>query len=245
MNLKKKITIVLFFITLFIVFPLFLCQCKKNIPPPVAEHTFSINSNTVFLQNISHNSANEIEKKIAIIVFVEEDEDIEKIKSVLNDFVSNEYKLVFLVADWLSIFHSYISSPNTNSDINSICNFLNNALPQDKKFVLLPGKLGCFSLCKEVQSDCIEGLVLLSPYCDPNNYDIIKNNLLNIPTFISVGENDKNSYNFSLQLYEKNHSFCEMRTYPTDDTNFILLESFAHVKEQIKLWIETIMTRKN
>lgn len=245
MDLKKKISALVSFTLFCVIFALFLCQCKKNNSSPISEHTYSINSNTVFLQIVSPNLSNRTEKKVAIVVFAEEGEDIEKIKSVLGDFISNEYKLVFLLADWISIFNRYKDSSATNNNINSICNLLNNTLSQDKKFILLTGKLGCFSLYKEIQSDCIEGLILLSPYCDFNSSDVINSNVLNIPTFISVGENDKNAYNFSLQLYQKNRSLCEMRTYPTDDASFVLLESFAHAKEQIKLWIETIMTRNN
>lgn len=245
MNLNKKISPFVFFTLPCVIFVLFLCQCKKNNSSSISEHTYSINSNTIFLQIISPNTSNTNEKKIGIVVFAEEGEDIDEIKSVLGDFVNNGYKLVFLLADWRSIFCSYKNSSAINNDTNSICNLLNNTLSQDKKFILLTGELGCFSLSRELQSDCVEGIIMLSPYCAPNNSGVIDNNVLNTPTFISVGENDKNSYNFSLQLYQKNHSFCEMRTYPTDEASFILLKSFTHAKEQIKLWIETIMTRND
>ena len=108
MDLKKKISAFASFTLFFVIFALFLCQCKKNNSPPISEHTYSINSNTVFLQIVSPNLSNRTEKKVAIVVFAEEGEDIEKIKSVLADFISSEYKLVFLLADWISIFLSLI-----------------------------------------------------------------------------------------------------------------------------------------
>ncbi len=242
MFLKKRRSII--FQSLFLIFPLFFYNCSKSESPLFSEHTYSINKNTVFIQIFPPNLTNKQKKGISIVIFVKEDESIEESRAILSDFYDNGYKLVFLKADWVSIFQEYSSSPLKDENKNLICDMLKGELDQDRKIFLITGELGCFSLGQTIQSDCPDGLILLSPYCKSDNSQENNNqSSLYIPTFISVGENDTKAYNFSLQLYQKKHSFCEMRTYPTDEASWALLNSSTHIKEQIKLWIETITSK--
>ncbi len=244
MSLKKTRDIFLLIIISFILILspcIYSCKNKSNSLP--SEHTQSINNNPVFIQIFSSEA---IDKKIAIIVLAKEDENVEELKLIFDEFLKEGYKVAFLLGDWLSILQKYQDSSNEYNYTNSFCNDLDTICNQEKKIILLSGEMGCFASYKALQSTCIEGLILLSPYCKQKDFQ--QNNSqfsFYIPTFISVGENDENSFKFSLQLYQSNRSFCEMRTYPTDETSFNLLKSFNHLKEQIKLWIETIMTRKN
>lgn len=243
MFLMKRVGV--FSLSILIITLLFY-SCKKKSTPLSIEHTYSINKNTVFIQIFPPKLDKNRNKEISIIVFVREDENVEESRAILNDFCDNGYKLIFLKADWASIFQEYSSSHIKDENKNLICDMLIGELNQDKKIFLITGELGCFSLGRTIQSDCPDGLILLSPYCKMDNFQESNNqSSIYIPTFISVGENDTKAYNFSLQLYQKNRSFCEMRTYPTDEAGWSLLNSSTHVKEQIKLWIETIMSREN
>ncbi len=82
----------------------------------------------------------------------------------------------------------------------------------------MTGELACVSYCLQTDTNCSEGLILISPYC--NNENLITNSnlteLFYFPTLIVVGENDEKSYNFSLQLYQKNRSFWELGSYPPE-----------------------------
>ncbi len=239
---KKRKSII--FPSLFLIISIFLYNCSKSTPPLFKEHTYSINKNTVYIQIFPSNLNNNQKKEISIIVFVKEDGNVEEIRDMLNNFYNEGYKLVFLKADWVSIFQEYSGSPLRDENRNLICDMLKGELNQEKKIFFITGELGCFSLGHIIQSDCPDGLILLSPYCNSDDFRENNNqNSLYIPTFISVGENDTKAYNFSLQLYQKNRSFCEMRTYPTDEENWALLNSSTHIREQIKLWIETITSK--
>lgn len=242
MFLNKRRSII--FQSLFLILPIFFYNCRKSEHPLFLEYTYSINKNTVFIQLFPPDLNNNRKNEIAIIVFVEEDENVDEYRSILNDFYNDGYKLVFLKADWVSILLEYSSLPLKDESKNLICDMLKGELNQDKKIFLITGELGCFSLEQAIQSDCSDGLILLSPYCNSDDFRENNNQLsLYIPTFISVGENDTKAYNFSLQLYQKNRSFCEMRTYPTDEASWALLNSSTHIKEQIRLWIKTITSK--
>jgi len=230
--------------SLFLIISIFFYNCSKSTPPLFTEHTYSINKSTVLIQIFPPDLSNNQKRGIAIVVFVNQDENIEEVKAILRDFYNDGCKLILLKADWTSILQEYLNSTLKDENKNLICNILKDEINQDKKIFLLAGELGCFSIGQVIQSDCPEGLILLSPYCNPNIFGENNNqNSFYIPTFISVGENDTKAYNFSLQLYQKNRSFCEMRTYPTYEAGWALLNSSTHVKEQIKLWIETITSK--
>lgn len=216
---------------------LFFCQCRRDLSSAEIEHTGVLYNNTVFVQIIPSQTYIPEKLKVDIVFFLKEGEDLEKIKKSFTDFNVSGYELVFLIGDWLTIFQESQKA----KDRSVLCHFLETTFNENKKILVIPNELGCFVLSPEIQSDCIDGVILLSPFCNENIPQAEKG-LLYVPTFISVGENDEKSYKYSLQLYQKNQSLCEMRTYPTDFAGFELLDSFYHSKEQIKLWIETILS---
>ncbi len=248
MFVKKcvNISLFLFQIALSIILILSFTGCKKNSTPTFSEHTYSIDKEPVFIQQILPEKSQKKETGIVIFVLASRDENIEEVKKALDSFLVDGYILNILLADWGSVFQKYLNSSSRKDNEGSFCNLVNsiNSGSNNRKVFLLSGKLGCFSYIPPLQSDCVDGLVLLSPYCEQNNSDN-DHFLLFTPTIILVGENDEKSYNFSLQLYQKNRSLCEMRTYPTDDSEYNLINQSIHAKEQIKLWIKTITAREN
>ncbi len=242
MSKAKKI----YFLYIVIFTIIFLMQCKKNSAPAFSEHTYSIDKIPVFIQQLTPNSS-EL-KRIKVILFVKEDEDLEQIKSVFEDFLYNGYEIAILKADWGTILNTTLNSSEQRGNINSTCVLIKSLLEKDEKsIIMMTDELACVSYCLQTDTNCSEGLILISPYC--NNENLITNSnlteLFYFPTLIVVGENDEKSYNFSLQLYQKNRSFCELRSYPTDEHSFNLLYSSMHAREQIKLWIETITKKQN
>lgn len=231
---------------LILLFLISLVQCKKSSSPALSEHTYSISRKPVFIQQLTSNSPET--KKTKIILFIKEDEDLERIRPVFEDFLNDGYSVAILKADWSDVLTAQPNSSQQKENINSTCNLIKSLLEKDEQnIIMMTGDLACVAYYLQTETYCSEGLILISPYC--NDEDLITNGnikeLFYFPTLIVVGENDEKSYNFSLQLYQKNRSLCELRSYPTDEHSFTLLHSSMHAREQIKLWIETITKKQN
>ncbi|HOV32557.1 MAG TPA: hypothetical protein PLX23_04260 [Candidatus Hydrogenedens sp.] len=240
----SKIKKIYFILILF--FVISLVQCKKSSSPALSEHTYSINRIPVFIQQLTSNNSET--KKTKIILFIKEDENLEQVRFVFEDFLNDGYSVAILKADWGNLLTAQLNSSEQNENINSTCNLIKSLLEKDEQtIIMMTGELACASYYLQTDTDCSEGLILISPYC--NNENLITDSnikeLFYFPTLIIVGENDEKSYNFSLQLYQKNRSLCELRSYPTDEHSFTLLYSSLHAREQIKLWIETITKKQN